>query len=764
MATRGRLRATSPDDVSGALATLPSPTEEIEETTAAGDPAGLAAAVLEEEAKRQEEQAQRGRDEVILPDDLLPGVGGDEMPLKEVVKRGGKATIVVLFGLGMVDNLNNAAFSVLAPDIQRSLDLSDAAIGIIGALAGFTLFLAAIPLGALGDRYRRTTIAGISTAVWAVFAVLTGMVNAIWQMVGARIMTGMGQANEQPIQSSILADAYPPEGRGRIFAMHRGATPVGLLAGPALAGFIASLAGGDEGWRWSFIVLGIPAALLALAVLLFVPEPKRGKYEQQEVLGEEVAEMESASHVSVGAAFARLKKISSFYYLMAALGAFGMAVVSVPIYLNLILDEELGMSAAQRGVMGTIAAAGGVVGAAYGGRTADSLFRKSPERAMIFIGGALAALGVGFALQANAPNPVVYTIVGVVTYAILFAGLVPLSPIVAAIVPYRLRSMGFAMVGLYLSLVGGIGGALLLGMISEASSERTAITLVAPIAGLVGGALVVYASRFIRSDIARSVADLIEERDELQRMGAGGEIPILQVRNLDFSYGQVQVLFDVNVDVKEGEVLALLGTNGAGKSTLLRAISGIGLADRGVVRFRGRTITYADPGARVRQGIVQVPGGKAIFPSLTVRENLLAGAHTFIWEPERVAERIERVVELFPILGDRMDQPAGTLSGGEQQMLGIGQALLLDPQVLLIDELSLGLAPVVVQQLLEVVERLKGEGITMVIVEQSVNVALSIADRAVFMEKGQVRFEGPAQELLERDDLVRAVFLGGEGG
>ena len=127
-------------------------------------------------------------------------------------------------------------------------------------------------------------------------------------------------------------------------------------------------------------------------------------------------------------------------------------------------------------------------------------------------------------------------------------------------------------------------------------------------------------------------------------------------------------------------------------------------------------------------------------------------------------ERLGQVFKHFPILGERMDQPAGTLSGGEQQMLAIGKALLLDPEILLLDELSLGLAPVVVQEILATVERLKAQGMTMVIVEQSVNVALSVADRAVFMEKGQVRFQGPAAELRERDDLVRAVFLGGEGG
>jgi ABC-type branched-subunit amino acid transport system ATPase component len=158
---------------------------------------------------------------------------------------------------------------------------------------------------------------------------------------------------------------------------------------------------------------------------------------------------------------------------------------------------------------------------------------------------------------------------------------------------------------------------------------------------------------------------------------------------------------------------------------------------------------------------VQVPGGKAIFPGLTVAENLRVGAHTFRWDRRRIAERAEAVLELFPALAPRLAQTAGTMSGGEQQMLAVAKALLPEPALLLIDELSLGLAPVVVQGLVEVVERLKGAGVTMVIVEQSVNVALTLADRALFMEKGEIRFSGPAAELARRDDLVRAVFLGG---
>jgi ABC-type branched-subunit amino acid transport system ATPase component len=237
--------------------------------------------------------------------------------------------------------------------------------------------------------------------------------------------------------------------------------------------------------------------------------------------------------------------------------------------------------------------------------------------------------------------------------------------------------------------------------------------------------------------------------------------PLLEVRDVDFSYGPVQVLFGVDLEVARGEVLALLGTNGAGKSTLLRAISGLGRVDAGRIVFDGADITDSEPGERVRRGIVQMPGGKAIFPDLTVAENLQAASYTFIWDRPRVAAQVRRSLELFPVLGERMDQPAATLSGGEQQMLGLATALLLEPAILLIDELSLGLAPIVVEQLLQVVSELRETGLTIVIVEQSVNVALAVADRAVFMEKGAVRFEGPAADLLERDDLVRAVFLGG---
>jgi ABC-type branched-subunit amino acid transport system ATPase component len=277
--------------------------------------------------------------------------------------------------------------------------------------------------------------------------------------------------------------------------------------------------------------------------------------------------------------------------------------------------------------------------------------------------------------------------------------------------------------------------------------------------------MIVRSSTHIRDDLSMVVEELHEEMEEHQRQQAAPEtIPALQVRNIDFAYGNVQVLFDVSFDVRRGEVLALLGTNGAGKSTILRVIAGLGTPSRGVVRLGGRTITYVTPEQRAGLGIHMLPGGKGVFPQMSVRDNLEMGAFGYRKDGTEMRARIDRVLELFPQLAPRGAQSAGSLSGGEQQMLALARTLLNDPEVLIIDELSLGLAPLVVQELLRTIEELKASGMTIVIVEQSLNVALSIADRAVFMEKGQVRFTGSAQELAERDDLARAVFLGREGG
>ena len=234
---------------------------------------------------------------------------------------------------------------------------------------------------------------------------------------------------------------------------------------------------------------------------------------------------------------------------------------------------------------------------------------------------------------------------------------------------------------------------------------------------------------------------------------------LVEAIDLEVAYGKVTVLDGVHLRVDQGEVVALLGTNGAGKSTLLKTISGILRPKAGSLLLDGGDMTRMRPPEIVARGVVQMPGGRATFPGLTVGENLTIGGVTAAREQR--AARVNEVLAQFPWLAERHDQLAGTLSGGQQQMLALARALMASPRLLMIDELSLGLAPAVVGELLEVVARLRERGMAIVIVDQHVNMALDVADRAYFLERGQVRFDGPAADLRDRRDLLRAVFFAG---
>ncbi len=243
--------------------------------------------------------------------------------------------------------------------------------------------------------------------------------------------------------------------------------------------------------------------------------------------------------------------------------------------------------------------------------------------------------------------------------------------------------------------------------------------------------------------------------------GRDAGTPLLECVGLEVAYGRTQILFDVSIDVDDGEVLAVLGTNGAGKSTLLRAISGLTPPKGGKVLLDGRDVTGTSPVRMAALGLAHMPGGRGIFPDLTVGENLRMATWSHRRDKRRSKRAMDRAMDLFPALSSRLDTRAGLLSGGQQQMLALAQAFMPEPRVLLVDELSLGLAPIVVMELLEVVRRLRDEGVAVVLVEQSAELALQVADRAVFLEKGETRFSGPAREILERGDLVRSVFLSG---
>jgi branched-chain amino acid transport system ATP-binding protein len=231
----------------------------------------------------------------------------------------------------------------------------------------------------------------------------------------------------------------------------------------------------------------------------------------------------------------------------------------------------------------------------------------------------------------------------------------------------------------------------------------------------------------------------------------------LVVDSLSAGYGDTRVLWDVSLSVEPGEIVALIGSNGAGKSSLLGAISGLVRIDGGAVRFAGQDLTRLPPDAIVRAGVVQVPQGRRLFGSLTVRENLLMGAYART--DGDVRADLARVLELLPRLAERYEFLAGRLSGGEQQQVAIARALMARPKVLLIDEMSLGLAPVLVDQLLLILRRINDAGVGIMMVEQDVQTALEFATRAYVLETGRVTLSGAAAELLD-DPLVQKAYLG----
>lgn len=234
---------------------------------------------------------------------------------------------------------------------------------------------------------------------------------------------------------------------------------------------------------------------------------------------------------------------------------------------------------------------------------------------------------------------------------------------------------------------------------------------------------------------------------------------LLQVNNLHTHYGNIKALHGVTFHVKQGEILSFIGANGAGKSTLMNTLAGVLKPVEGQIIFNGEDITKLDPRGRVQRGIVLCPEGRQIFPKFTVEENLLMGAYT-VDDKALIKRNYEKVFELFPQIKDRQKQLAGTLSGGEQQMLAIGRATMANPKLLMLDEPSLGLSPILVEQIFALIEQIHKDGTTILLVEQNAMAALEISDRAYALETGEITIEGKGSELLGNDIIIKS-YLGG---
>lgn len=725
-----------------------------------GGPAAHTAALL-----AQEDALHHREDPEPLDRDHLLGASEGELSLKQGLMAGGMFTFTVLLILNALGELESAALTVLGPDIATTFGVSKGTMVFIVSVASAFFVVGAVPLGWLADRVRRGPIIAISTLFFSVMVFLSGLATNVFWLFWARFGTGISKANTIPVHASLLADTYPVTVRGRIAGtIAMAGRAVGALS-PLLVGAIAVAAGGvaGEGWRWAFYLLGLPALVVAL-VAFRLPEPTRGRWEKQDVLHTVVDE--GAVPISLEAGFARIWQIRTMKSVIVAFSALGFILFPRESLTSFFLEDEFGLDALGRGMVVFSAGVCMAIILPFAGRWFDRLYKEDPARALAMIGYLILPGAVLIPIQFAMPNAVLFALVGIPTTVAAGAAFAMSGPLLQQVVPYRLRGIGTALGTLYIFLIGALGGSLLSALLVGTFGERTTVIVLAVPATLIGGTILIRSSRLIRADIAMVVDDLRREHADHEAMAADPDhIPALAVADVDFAYGHVQVLFGVNFHVEQGETLALLGTNGAGKSTVLRVVAGLGTPSKGSVRFHGRNVTYTTPEQRAALGLQLLPGGRGVFGSMTVAENLEMGGYLLRHDRALLRERSEAVLELFPVLAERRRQLAGSLSGGQQQQLALARVMLHQPEILIIDELSLGLAPVVVGELLETLERLKEQrNQTIVVVEQSLDTALRIADRAVFMERGQVRFEGPAHELAGRDDLARAVFLGREGG
>jgi ABC-type branched-subunit amino acid transport system ATPase component/predicted MFS family arabinose efflux permease len=662
--------------------------------------------------------------------------------------------LVLLFVLNFVDEFDRVAFAALAPEIRDAFHLTDAGLSSLRAVAGVLTLFAALPLGILADRTKRVRISVIAGFLWGICAMLTGVVGAVFLLFLVRFGSGLGRIINEVVHPSLLGDYYPQESHPKVFGAHRLANAVAPVAGP-VAGYI----GATYSWQAAFFVLAVPTAIV-LVFATRLREPARG----ESIDAELAAAQADDKPVPFAEARRQLFAVPTLRRLWIGAFFFGLGTFQLDTLLSLYFERVYNFDPKGRGWVQFLGGAGLVVGLAIGARLAARASAAGDIRRLpIIIGGAFTPFAAGMVLLAVSPAPIVALFGAFLVSAGVGAYQPAYFTVVGAVAPPRVRSQSYA----WAILIYGAGGLAYVLFFSLFGGEEGnyrgltfALALITAAAGFIGAS----ASRSVKRDAEQASTSLAAAARMREELEAGGERALLICKGVDVAYGTVQILFGVDLEIKEGEIVALLGTNGAGKSTILKAISGLVDPIGGAIYFDGRDITHADAVQAAQMGIVQVPGGKAIFPTLTVAEHFKAGAWLFADEdPAEVERRTEYVLDKFPRIRERWSQMAGNLSGGEQQQLALGMAFVAKPKLLIIDELSLGLAPTIVELLLNMVREIHAQGCTIILVEQSVNVALTVADRAYFLEKGEVRFEGRTDELLARGDILRSVFLEGAG-
>jgi ABC-type branched-subunit amino acid transport system ATPase component/MFS family permease len=635
----------------------------------------------------------------------------------------------------------------------------------------------------LADRLNRVRIALIGALVGAAFSIGLGAAPTV--VVAGIMLAGvsMGQAVIFPTHNSLLADYYPVPARPRIYSAHRSGINLGAIVGVLLGAGLAAIGS----WRTPFFVFAVPIVLVVL-VGVRLREPARGRHEQLELTEQMLAselgqpapladtpapatgagvaastgagvaapiDVPSEPPPSLGEAWRTVWKIGVLRRIFIALPFLAASIAGFTSLASLQYQETFHLDAVHRAYLIAPIQVFDLIGLAVGAVIATRLAAR--DIGLVFRMLAVASvIAAGFAvLFALAPSvPVAFVGNAGIDASLAIVGPGVLASLSLAI-PARVRAVGFSIGALF--VLPGFLVLPIVGALGDAVGFRYGLLILVPIF-VVGGLIVASAGSLIEHDV-QDVWTSMRTRAQMLADRHAGRLPLLAVRALNVGYDGVEVLGDVSIEVGEGEIVALVGTNGAGKSTLLRAIGGVVEADHGAIVFDGRDITHLPPDEIARLGVAQVPGGEGIFPNLRVEDNLRAAAWQGRRRGERDADMIDEALVAFPVLAARRGDRAGNLSGGQQQMLALAMATITRPKLFLIDELSLGLSPLVVEQLLGAIESMRQAGTAILLVEQSMNVAVAVADRVYVMETGVVRFSGSADELAAHPELLWSIYL-----
>ena len=704
---------------------------------------------------RQSASEETGRPTRRNPRELIRESFAIREHLREIRRTPyGLTPVLVLTITFFIGGLNNRAFGVAGPEIARTLEINVATIMGISSLVGFFAIFANFYVGWYADRHARVPLQAAGNILNGLFSMFVGRAGSAVSLGVPRILGESAEkAGDVPL-FSLITDYYPLEVRGRVFAVLGALGRLGTLISTVLIGAVVVTAG----WRPTLMVLGAALIVMGVVILFKLKEPVRGYMERRSLgMSDELSRVEDEPQ-SFGEGWRTTWGIRTLRRIFIA-GCIGSVATAGEGYVGFLLAEHYGLNAFERGLIFLPGVIAGLAGAIVGGSLIDSFMRRNPSRVLVIL-GVFQVIGT-LPVLLYILRPSIWVIVAL-NVPLAFGGALigPATSVVySQIIPPSIRTQGLQAFGL--AALPGIllGGTLFISIF--ASGGYTPVFLAAVPFGIVSALVFMSASGFFELDMRSAFAASVAN-EEWRRAKASGKGKLLVCRDVDVSYGNVQVLFGVDFDVEEGEIIALLGTNGAGKSTLLRAISGTTEAAGGAIVFDGRDITHMPPHEIAARNVIHMPGGRGVFPGLTVRENLLLGN----WlndDPAEIRERMAEVVRIFPRLAERLETNAADLSGGEQQQLSLAQAFLCKPKLLMIDELSLGLAPAIVGELLEIVRNIRDTGVTIIVVEQSVNVALTIAEKAIFMEKGEVKFFGYTQDLLSRPDILRAVYVKGTG-